>query len=319
MKKLARLTLFFSLSFIIFFSAALFFNFLSSWIDLVRFVPVGPVPGVGVDELFWKSLPAAIYLSALFSVSYTARREISVPAAILGVFVLGCLFTGGFSLGIKRVEALKPALNPVPSLESAPGLILRRSENSMVLLRESSEPRGPRVVSLPGRPLVYQEVPLGPNNTILSLPAIPFGVELPWFIRSLIIDLTLGAGELQRRLEKNFISFAAYAFSLVLLLSSLRFLLELSRWPLANIFIAAVVFRLILALETFLNAREINELLGSFLNRRIQPEFVTPLVFCVLGGLFILYTFLAGMAQGSGRRGKTRISASAQNTGGDDD
>jgi len=167
----------------------------------------------------------------------------------------------------------------------------------MVLLKESSNIRGPRVVSIPGRPLIYQAVPLGPNNTIIKLPALPFGEDTPWFIRSLDIDFSLSAAEMKSRLENNYLSFAAYVFSLILLLASLRFILEIGHWPLANILIAALVTRGILSLEIFLNAREINALLASFLGRRVPPMFITPLVFSALGILILFYTLIARIAR----------------------
>jgi len=220
-----------------------------------------------------------------------------VPLAIFGILVLGCAFSLGASQGIKRAGALDLALKPVSSLQGGSGLILSRLDNSIILLKGSSDVRGPRVVSIPGRPLIYQDVPLGPNNTILNLPALPFRDDTPWFVRSMAIDFSLSAAELRGRLEDSLLSFAAYAFSLILLLASLRFLVGLSKWPLANLFLGALVFRLIVALETFLNAREINALIDSFLAKRLPSQLITPAVFCVLALLLIFYTLLVRVAR----------------------
>jgi hypothetical protein len=143
---------------------------------------------------------------------------------------------------------------------------------------------------------------MGPNNTILSLPALPFGDNIPWFVRSLDIDFNLSAAELRGRLGDSLFSFAVYAFSLILLLSSLRFLLDLSQWPLANLFLGALVFRLILALEAFLNSSETNTLVASFLDGRAPPMLITPLVFSALAILIMVYTLLAGIARVLGSR-----------------
>jgi len=296
MKNLARLTLFFSLSFILLFILSVLAGLLAYWIDLTRIIPTGAAEGVDAAGLAWKALPVAIYLSILLALSYSARRNIQSPLTLVCIFVLGCAFSAGSALGISRAEALKPALRPVSPLQGKPGLILTQSENAMILLQNSSDIRGPRVVSIPGQPLIYQEVPLGPNNTILKLPALSFGENTPWFIRSLDIDFSLSSGELKGRLGAGFFSFGVYAFSLILLLVSLRTLLKLSRWPLANLFIGALVFRLILALETFLNTREINALLGSFLSGRIPSRLISPLIFCALAVLFLIYTLLAHLA-----------------------
>jgi hypothetical protein len=258
--------------------------------------------GGDVTDAAWNALPVAIYLSILLTLSYTARRGLSIPPAIICTIALGCIFTLGVSLGISRAEVLQITFKPVSPLQGEPGLILSRSDNAMVLLRNSSDARGPRVVSIPGRPLIYQETPLGPNNTILSLPAVSFSDDSPWFIRSLKIDFSLSARQLEGRLDQGFFSFAAYAFSLILFLASLRFLLELSQWPLANLFLGALVFRGILILEAFLNAREINVLISTFLAGLLPSILISPLVFSALGVLIILYTLLTRIARpGRGR------------------
>ncbi|MCL2319077.1 MAG: hypothetical protein FWC45_03250 [Treponema sp.] len=272
-------------------------KYLAFWIDLARVVPGAAVPKDDAAGLAWKALPGAIYLTILLALSYTARQKMPVPLTLIGILVLGCAFTGAVSLGLSRAGAVNLALKPVSAVQSGPGLILSRAENVMVLLKESNDVRSPRLVSLPGQPLIYQELPLGPNNTVLNLPALAFGTPPPWFIQSLDIDLSLSAGELKSRLGNGYVSFAAYAFSLILLLGSLRFLLELSQWPLANLFLGALVFRLVLALETFLNAREINALIGSFLTGRVPAMLITPLVFCALAVLVIFYTLLSRIAK----------------------
>ena len=302
MKNVAKLTLFFSLNFAILFLAGVFLGLLSSWIELARFIPLEIRPGENLASLTWKALPVALYLSVLLTLSYTARRNVGIPFAIFGILVLACIFTFGLSLGINSLATSRngepnPVFGSTSSIRAEPGLVLSRSDNTIVLLRGSADIRGPRVVAIPGQPLIYHETPLGPNNTILSLPALPFADNTPWFVRSLAIDFSLSAGELRGRLESSFLFFAVYAFALILLLVSLRFLLEWSRWPLANLFLGALVFRGIVALETFLNAGEINELLASFLGGRLPSMLITPAVFGALAVLFIFYTLLVRLAR----------------------
>ena len=289
--------LFFTISFVILFIVGFLFKLLASWVDFARIIPLQERPWEDAAETAWKILPIALYLAILLTLSYSARRNVGIPLSIIAILSFGCLFALGASLAISRADVLKPALKQGLSLKTGPGLILRRSENAVVLLRESDDTLGPRVVSIPGQPLLYQQLPLGPNNTVLSLPDLPFGDDTPWFIRSIILDCSLSAREIKNRYEWNFLSFAAYVFSLVLLLVSFRFLLELSQWPLANIFLGALVFRGVLALETFLNTREINALIGSFLTSRIPVMLITPSVFSSLGLLIILYTLLSRIAK----------------------
>ena len=297
MKNFARLTLFLTVCFVVLLAAAVLLRLLSSWVDVARIIPLGARPGEDAAEAAWKALPVAIYLSILLALSYSARRNMAIPLTLSCILVLGCVFVICGALGLSRAGALKPALKPVPPVQGNPGLILTQSDNAVVLLKESGDVRGPRVVSIPGQPLIYQEVPLGPNNTIIRLPELPFGGSTPWFIRSLDIDFSLSAGELRSRLGEGFPSFAVYAFSLILILASLRFLLELSQWHLANLFLGALAFRGILALETFLNAREINTLIGTFLAEKVPSMLITPLVFCALAVLIILYTLLSRIAR----------------------
>ena len=300
MKNLARLTLFFSVCFVVLFVAAFLLRLLSSWIELARFIPVEARPGIDVTEAAWKAFPAALYLSVLLALSYTAMRKIPIPLAVIGILVLGCVFSLGASVGISRAGVLKPALQPVSPPEGEPGLIVSQSDNHIILLRGSRDIRGPRLVSIPGRPLIYQQTPIGPNNTILNLPALSFGDDAPWFVRSLAIDFSLSAEEMRSRLHDSYVSFGAYVVSLLLLLASLRILLELSQWPLANLFLGALVFRLILALEIFLNAREINVLIGSFLKTRLPSMLITPAVFGALAVLILFYTLLVRIARIAG-------------------
>jgi len=297
MKNVAKLTLFFTLSFIILFFAFILLRFLSAWIEMARIIPVSIMPGVDAADIAWKAFPAAIYFSILLALSYTVRRKMPAPIAIICIWVLGAAFTIGASIGISRTGALKPAMRSLSTLQGKPGLILSRSDNAMILLRESSVVRGPRVVSIPGQPLIYQEVPLGPNNTILSLPALPFSEDVPWFVRSMTIDFSLCAKELKSCLDAGFYLFVVYALSLILLLGSLRFILELSQWPLANLFIGALVFRLILAFDIFLNTRQVNNLIVSFLKERAPSAMITPLVFCLISILVIFYTFIVNLAR----------------------
>ena len=297
MKNLAKLVLFFSSSFIIIFFAALVIRIFASWVEMARLIPVTARPGEDLTVLAWGALPTAIYLSILISLSYSGRKKIPIPSSMLCIIILASILTGGLALGINRVNSLNTALNPVNPIQSGPGLVLSRSGSSIVLLRESSAPAGPRIASFPGEPLIYQELPLGPNNTIIPLPPLPLGEESPWFIRSIEIDFTLTGAELRKRFYEDLFSFAVYAFSLILLLSSLRFILEKSLWPLANIFLGALIFRGILALEVFVNSREINALIYAFLAERAPSMLISPMAFCALGILIILYTLLSCIAR----------------------
>ena len=268
---------------------------------MARIIPVSPQPGVDAAELAWKTLPIPIYVAILLSLSYSSRKKMPIPLSIFNIVLMACLFTGLSSVGIDRYVNLRPAISIAAPVESGPGMILSRTNNSIILLRESTNTRGSRVVSFPYQPLIYQEVPMGPNNSIIQLPPLPLGYESPWFIRSIEIDFVLSGINLMNLFKSNLFHFIIYAFSLIFMLSSLRFMLGFSRWPMANVFLGALVFRGLLAFEEFINSQSINSLIGTFLGESFPPHLISPLVFTALGLLVILYTLLVHIAK-SGRK-----------------
>jgi hypothetical protein len=185
--------------------------------------------------------------------------------------------------------------NPVKKL-GAPGLILRQGDNAMVLLGDPVEIRDPRVISIPGSPLIFQKSPPGSGPSVLNLPSVPFRTDTVWFLQSLIIDFTLVGRQFAARFAEGPLFFLAYTAALVFFLSSLRFILGLGNWPLANLFLGALAFRGVLILETFLNSGELWGFLVDFTGGMIPPSLISPLVFCFLGFLVCLYSGLSFLA-----------------------
>jgi hypothetical protein len=293
MKNFARLVIFFSLSFASLFVLTTFVRYLQIRIDALRILPPGP--DQGLEDLFlairW-ALPAAIYTSLLFGLSYSVRRRIFAPLSIVSLAVLTTAL-GFAALTVSSRLVLVPGLiKPVQTL-GGPGLILRQGDNSMVLLGEDGDIRGPRVVSLPESPLIFQRIPPGTGNSVMNLPSVPFRTDTAWFLRSLIIDFSLAGHELADRFAEGPRSFLIYALALIFLLSSLRFILDLGSWPLANLFLGALAFRGILILETFLDSRDIHGFLAGFIGDTIPPSLISPAVFSFLGLLVCLYSGLS--------------------------
>ncbi|MDR1058679.1 MAG: hypothetical protein LBL43_03940 [Treponema sp.] len=306
MKNIAKLVLFGSFCFIILFIFLSLFQFLSLWIDVVRGIPVRPnaLSGALVLAGQW-AVPGTLYVSILFCLSYAARQKIRVPASIFCIFILSSVFTLALTLGMDQIRKLRPALENVKTPPGEPGLILAQGETAIILLKPPGDIGGPRVVSIPGEALRYQEIPLGPQNRVIALPALPFRNEIPWVFKSLLIDFNLSAREFDSRFQEGLIPFGIYGGALILLLACLRFILDFGKWPLANIFLGALAFRGILALETFLNTREINAFLEEFLGNRVPGPFITPLVFCSLVLILLLYMTLAYL--GWGRKGEEDV------------
>ena len=301
MKNLARLMIFFSLCFVIFFFFFTLFRFLGFWIDSVRLISIDSGQGGFLIPAVRAALPAALFFTILFTLSYSVRRKISALLSIFFIIILSASFTLGFFLAIDRIQTLDRSLE-IPIFSRKPntrtGLILSRQDMAVVFLNEDRLDY-PRVISFPERPLMYQEAALGPNY---SVPPLPFIDRTPWLIRSILIDFNLTSREFHARFREGLLSFGIYAGSLIFLLVSLRFILTLCSWPLANLFLGALVFRFVLSLEIFLNTPEPLAFLNAFLGNRFPEALIAPMVFCALGSLILVYTFLAFLVRRNTKR-----------------
>jgi len=295
-RKLVKLVLFYSLSFAILFLVATGLRFLVLHIEWVR--ALSQEREVVLVEIItaarW-ALSLTIYGGVLLGLSYAVRRGVFAPAAIACVALLTIGFTFGIGLLLEDWENVPPAKIPTQPL-GRPGLILsnnvRPAGTVLILLEGSAKPGGSRVVATPGKPLLYQEKFAGKDLSLLSLPPAPFSDNCPWFLKSLAIDFRLNAENVRRSIGAGFLPFLLYAGTLVFLLCSLMFLLKLSMWPLANLFLGCLAFRGILALELFFRTPEMQVTFDSFLQSRLPSSWVVPLIFCGVGLLAYLYSFL---------------------------
>lgn len=308
MKKLARLILFFSLTFVIVLIFTSIFRFLTLWVDSTRiFYQNLHVRSAGAEQLLLAacraSLPLTLFMVILLSLSYSVRKKMHAVMGIAVIFLLSVLFCLASYIGIERIEAYNPKIEIPDSLNRSSGLILSRLDTDIVLLGvvntgDTAVNSGgiygyPRVISFPERPLIYQEIPLGTSTAF----ALPLDDKTPWFVQSLLIDFSLCAREMETRRSQGLVPFLIFTGSLFFLLVSLRFVFESSAWPLANLFLGAVIFRLVLVLFVFLQSGEAADFLLSFINRLIPADFIIPAVFAVCAVLIILYTAMASFAR----------------------
>ena len=297
MKKLAKLVIFFSLSFAVIFLASTGLRFLALRVNWVQILPRRPETILTslIEAAHW-GLTAAIYCSMLLALSYMSRGRYIVPLGIVCLLVLSLGFSFGISLALKQWTLVPPATISAKAL-GGPGLILsnslNRNETAVVLLKGPQEPDSYRVVAIPGRPLVYQEK----APQALTLPPIPFGDETRWFLKSLAIDIRLSAEQMQVRINDGLMRFLIYDGSLIFLLGSLGFILRFSVWPLVNLFIGCLAIRGVLSAETFFNSPEMQDLFGTFLNNLIPVELAVPAIFVVCGSLIYIYSILVYIAK----------------------
>jgi hypothetical protein len=297
-KNLARLVLFFSGAFILSLLLTLGIRFLFGWIEAARAIPAQSVePAVMLVAEAKASLSTAIYCAVLLSLSYTVRRVIPAAFSIFLVFMLTLVFSFALSLLLNRLEAVESAATAVHKTLGEPGLRLNSADVTIVIMGDPADTASPRVIAMPDRPLIFQETPLPSQRT----PSIPFYGGNSWFMTSLGLDFGIVSEQLFARLQSGFFFFCIYLFSLALLLSSCRFVFELSAWPLANLFFGILVFRGILSFEVFLDSGETQSLIGFFAGRLIPSGFISPTIYTGIAFLVIIYTLLVNAARGRRR------------------
>jgi hypothetical protein len=298
-KKAAQLVLFFSIAFILSLLIATGVRYLFSWIEVIRAVPGRAFYPVGLlVTSFQMALSTALYCAVLLSLSYSVRRKMAAGMSIILLFLLASGLTFGFSLALRRVQAVEsPAAASARPTLGGPGLRLRSGDVTIIMTGDPSDESGPRVVAMPDRPLIFQENPAA-RGAVPGLPSAPFYESRPAFMSELEIDFTLVSEQLYARLRMGVFQFCLYALSIILFLVSCRFVFELSSWPLANIFLGFLVFRGILAFQTFLDSEEIQRLILFFIGRLIPRSFISPFIYLALALLILLYTILTNAARG---------------------
>ncbi|MDR1250311.1 MAG: hypothetical protein LBK63_13550 [Treponema sp.] len=298
MKNIARLALFFSVFLIVAFVLAGILEYVRLVLDAARTIPAGSPVRLGeFMGAFRKILPLLLYCAILMSLSYSARLNIVPATAILSVFILAGGALLGLSLGFRDLKNLDIPLQSGSRTRplGGSGLILSRGDTVVILLGEPGISEGGRIISFPGRPLIYQENPSGLSNA--ALPPIPFREGDSALMQSLFVDSALAAKQLETRLDGGLLSFGLYAGAMLLLLASLRFVLDLSSWPLANLFCGALAFRGVLAFQTFVDSQIVQTFIISFFDRRIEGAVISPIIFTGLALAILLYTFLVNLAR----------------------
>jgi hypothetical protein len=245
------------------------------------------------------ALSLGLYGGVLLGLSFVAHEKVFLPVAIVSITVLTLGFTYGISSGLKNWENVPPLARSAELL-GGPGFILNASGRpigtSLVLLRGPSEPRGPRVVAIPGRPLEYQAAFPG-KDPMLGLEPVSLMQDSPWFLRNIAIDLRLNGEHLRQLVDEGPVRFAIYAGALIFMLCSLSFIFQFSAWPLVNMLLACLAFRGILAFEIFFNSPEMQGMFHPFLQNLMPLSFAAPLLFCSFGFLACLYSALVFIAR----------------------
>jgi len=302
-RNLAKLVLFFSLTFIIVFTAVTCLKFLSLRVDWAKSLPVRPETTLTLlmAAVHW-ALTLTLFSSILITLNYIVRRKHFPLTSIIFIMLLSFGFCCGISFTLNQMKFVAPA--QVTGIQMGEkGVILsnalNRNVTTVVLLDGTANPYGPRVTAIPGQPMIFHEsMPERPNTgrTMFDLPPFQFTDDTPWFLKSLSIDIRLNSEMFQQKFQEGFVPYLIYTGSFILLLCSLGFAIKFSAWPLANLFLAALAFRGILAFGSFSNTPEIQEIIGSFFNNVIPVSLALPIFFIsfsLLANMFSLLVFIA--------------------------
>ena len=300
--KLLKLTLFYSLSFAFLFLVATGLRFMILRVEWIR--TLSQEQGAILADLLtaghW-ALSLCLYGGILIGLSYVVRKEVFAPAALACIALLTLVFIWGISELVDNMENV-PSEQTREQPLGKPGLILSNtilpSGTIIVLLEGPTEPNGSRVVATPGKPMLHQSEFAGKNLSLTPLPPAPFINDCPWFLKSLSIDLRLNAESLWQHLNIGLLPFLIQTGSLVFLLCSLMFILKLSAWPLVDLFLGCLAFRGVLSLQIFFHTPEMQEVFASFLKNRLPLPIVVPVIFCGVGLLIYLYSFLVYLVKG---------------------
>ena len=293
MRNLAKLSILFTITFLIIFTAATGIRFLGLRVEWAKNLPPKPETTLTllVAAAHW-ALSLTMHLTILLSLSYGARSKYFAPMVVISVTVLSLIFNFGVSSALYQLQNVPSAISPVKQTGEN-GLILsnnlNRNETAVILLKGPAEPLGPRVIAIPEQPLQFVE---STSNKNIDLPPIPFGDDTPWFLRSVSIDLKLSEAQVFKRFTEGLHSYFIYAGALIFLLSSLGFAIKFSVWPLADLFLGALAFRGVLAIESFMNTPEMQEIIGSFLGNKLPVSMAVPAAFFTFGALINVYAGL---------------------------
>jgi len=309
-KNFAKLAVFFSLTFIIIFLAAAGIRFLSLRVDWAKSLPPKPETSLTllIAAAHW-ALSLALFSAILLALSYAARRNCFAPFTMIIIMVLSMAFSFGLSFALENWKS-------VPFAQSAgiplggKGLILSNSlngnETAVILLNGATESLGPRVTAIPDQPLIFNEAAtanlesqsgLRGESSSIILPPVPFADVTPWFLKSLYIDIRLNAEMFHKKFIEGLMPFLIYSFSLIFFLCSLGFAVKFSVWPLANLFLGVLVFRGVLALETFFYTPEMQDIFDSFFKNLMSVETAVPFIFIGFGLMVHFYSFLVFIIQ----------------------
>jgi hypothetical protein len=210
---------------------------------------------------------------------------------MLSVFILAVGFIALGWLLIDRTDDIHlPPANDKIITFGGKGLVLfsdNGSTGALALLDGPGE--YPRVVAVPGAPVAYQARDEGDAAGRAAPPARPlfFRSGESAFMSKLMDKFHSVALKFEALAADGPVDFMLYAGALILLLVSLRFIMDISSWHFANLLLGGLFFGGILYFETFIDSVQVQNLISTAIKRIIPTSYISPVVFCLTAILLI--------------------------------
>jgi hypothetical protein len=304
-KNFARLVLFNITFFVCVFVLSAAVSFLQFWVSAASAIPV--VQYIYLETIInhaqWM-LSFSFYITVLFTLNYAQRNRVLPLAAFITVALLsgGLPFAAALGLSNARNMNAPPYAMNTKTLGNA-GVMMKHGQTTITLIDKPELETGSRVIAAPERALYYQDVPLDEDGKVIPLPHVNFYETNSFVYQGLRSDFSFSSREFSRRYESGIFSFLVWLCPLILFLMALSYMFNVGAWPLANLFLCAVIFRAVLLFEVFLNKPAIQDYLAEFTRNLIPRIFITPAVFLTLAALALLYDILMYFARERGRLG----------------
>ncbi len=300
MKGVARLILFASIFFTFILLTATAVATLQHWILAAQIIP--PAPFALLPELaaaVWQVVPFVLYITILFSLSYSGRRGILAPLStvLLTLLVGGAVI--GLGEGLDRLEqSLKLAGSATAQTPLRTGQIRSYGMGNAVLVGRDTGPDADWVIAQPGKPLSLRRMDA---SMAADLSVSTLRRSVPPSMQGLIADLAAYAERFRARRETGRLPYMAYVLSLAFFLASFRFILQITKWPLADLFLGTILFRWLVSLDLFIGSPEIIGFIADLGGPLVPRVYAQPFGMAVLAVLLNVFMFLNFLARDKSR------------------
>ncbi len=249
-----------------------------------------------------RALSFTLYGTVLISLSYSVRKTVGALPTLIVITLSGTLLSGGITEGLKTISASPVSATMAkllyqPKALGEPGLIRAYTTESGVtvqaVLGDSGIAQGSAIVMEGTKALRKVDFP-APGTVVWKNP---FEQGTIGTIRTLEEELFLSSDRLFRRADQGWLDILVFALTLSFFLASFQFVFRLTAWPLANLFLGALIFRFLVFFEQAIYSEEATQFIGVLSQGFLPESMVTPAALVALGILLNIYSLLLYLAQ----------------------